>query len=52
LRSRGIVTTRREGVSIYYNLTDPKIVDACDIVQEILLAQVARNRELAEKIIG
>ena len=51
LRHRGIVKARREGVSIYYSLTSPRIVDACDIVHEVLLEQVARNREIAEKLL-
>jgi ArsR family transcriptional regulator len=51
LRTRGIVTTRREGVTVYYRLANPRIVDACDIVHEILLEQVSRNREMAEKLI-
>jgi ArsR family transcriptional regulator len=51
LRHRGIVTARREGVSVYYRLADSRIADACDIVHEILLKQVSKNRELAEKFI-
>ncbi|HEY97920.1 MAG TPA: helix-turn-helix transcriptional regulator [Dehalococcoidia bacterium] len=51
LRSRGIVTTRRDGVNVYYSLANPRIVDACDIVHEILLEQVARNRDIAEKLL-
>ena len=51
LRSRGIVATRRQGVNVYYRLSDAKIADACDIVHEILLEQVAKNREIAEKLI-
>ena len=50
LRQKGVVQTRRDGVSIYYKLTDFKILAACDIVQEVLMAQVSRNRELAEKL--
>ena len=51
LRNKGVVVTRREGVNIYYSLADLKIVEACDIVHEILLGQVARNIEIAEKLI-
>lgn len=51
LRNKGIVSTRREGVNVYYRLANPKIVDACDIVHEILLEQVSKNREIAEKLI-
>lgn len=50
LRNRGVVVTRREGVNIYYRLTDTKIIEACDIVHEILLDQVARTREIVEKL--
>ena len=51
LRSRGVVITRREGVSVYYSLANLRITDACDIIHEILLEQVAKNREIAEKFI-
>lgn len=51
LRSRGVVTARRDGVNVYYSLANPRIADACDIVHEILLEQVARNREMAEKLL-
>ena len=51
LRGKGVVSARREGVNIFYSLTNSRIVDACDIVQEILLEQVARNRDLADKLI-
>ena len=50
LRERGMVSFRREGTSIYYRLSDPKIGEACDIVHRILLDQIARNRELADRL--
>ena len=50
LRNRGVVVARRERVNIYYRLADLKIVEACDIVHEILLSQVARSREIAEEL--
>ena len=49
LRHRGVVKTRREGVSVFYSLTSPKIIDACDIVHEVLLDQMARNKEMTDK---
>jgi DNA-binding transcriptional ArsR family regulator len=51
LRNKGIVRARRNGVNIYYSLTNPHIIDACDIVHGVLLDQVARNKELAEKFL-
>ncbi len=52
LRHRGIVKTRRDGVVIYYSLSDIKIGEACDLVHQILLGQVAKNGEMADKIAG
>ena len=49
-RSRGVVETRRDGVYIYYSLANLKIVDACDIVHEVLLEQIAKNRAIADKL--
>jgi len=51
LRNKGVVNARRNGVNIYYSLTNPRITDACDIVHGVLLDQVARNKELAEKFL-
>ncbi len=50
MRERGIVTTRREGTTIYYSLTNPKIGQACDLVQEVLADQLTRNQALAKSL--
>jgi ArsR family transcriptional regulator, virulence genes transcriptional regulator len=50
LRKSGVVQARREGVSIYYSLTNPRIVEACDISRQVLLEQVARNKQIAERL--
>lgn len=50
LRERGIVTARREGTSVYYSLANPKIGQACDLVQEVLADQLAQNQVLADSL--
>jgi DNA-binding transcriptional ArsR family regulator len=50
LRERGIVTTRRQGSSIFYSLSDPKIIDACNIVHTVLLNQIAKDKASAERL--
>lgn len=50
LRGKGIVTTRREGVNIYYSINNPKIIQAFDIMREILREQLAENEKLAKEI--
>ncbi len=39
LKSKGVVLTRREGVNIYYRISNPKITQACDLMREVLLEQ-------------
>jgi ArsR family transcriptional regulator, virulence genes transcriptional regulator len=41
MRDAGLVNSRREGNTIYYRLAYPQIAQACDIVSDILRAQVA-----------
>jgi DNA-binding transcriptional ArsR family regulator len=50
LRERNIVTTRRDGVSIYYSIANPKIIKACNLIKEVLFEQIAITGELAKKV--
>lgn len=47
MRQVGIVTTRKQGTSIYYSVTNPKINQACDTVREVLLDQLKKKQEFA-----
>jgi ArsR family transcriptional regulator, virulence genes transcriptional regulator len=38
MRSAGIVTTRREGTTIYYSLTDPRAVALIHAVKDVMCA--------------
>jgi len=48
LRKRGIVSTRREGTTVYYSLASRKIGEACDMVRSVLSEQLSNNHELAQ----
>ena len=50
LRERGIVTTRRDGTTIYYKLANPKIGEACDLVREVLADQLSQNQVLVKSL--
>jgi ArsR family transcriptional regulator len=52
LRSAGVVTPRRAGNNIFYRLSDKRICEACDIVHEVLLERLAKNREMADSLLG
>ena len=50
LRDKGVVVARREGVNVYYRVADPKIIQACDLMREVLLDQLVQSAELAESL--
>ncbi|MEK6714695.1 MAG: metalloregulator ArsR/SmtB family transcription factor [Candidatus Omnitrophota bacterium] len=50
MREKGIVKTRREGTTIYYSLANPKIINAFDIIREILLERLSENEKLVKGI--
>jgi DNA-binding transcriptional ArsR family regulator len=52
LRSRGIVAPRREGTSIFYRLTDARIMEACDLVHEILISHLANSKVQADSLLN
>ncbi len=51
LRQNNVVTTRREGANIYYNIANPKILQACDLMREVLLERLAENEKLVKRML-
>ena len=43
LRDHDIVAARKEGHNVYYSLTDPRLVDACDMIRKII-AELNRRK--------
>jgi ArsR family transcriptional regulator, virulence genes transcriptional regulator len=39
MRHKGILTSRREGVNIYYRVSNPKVIEACALMKEVLFEQ-------------
>jgi len=50
MRQKGILSTRREGVAIYYRIANPKVIQAYDIMTEVLHEQVLANAKLVEGV--
>jgi len=46
LRERGLVTTGRQGQSIYYTLGDRRLIEALDLLRAVLASQLAAEREV------
>jgi len=50
MRHKGILTTRREGVNIYYRVANPKVIEACALMKEVLFEQVvAKKKSVSEE---
>jgi ArsR family transcriptional regulator len=47
MRDAGLVVSRRDGTTVYYRLAYPQITQACDIVRDILRAQLTDAAALA-----
>jgi len=47
LRQRQVVATRKEGTSIYYRVSNPKIIQACRLMREVLVEQLKETQHLA-----
>ena len=50
MKSKGIVTSDRKGKNIYYRLANPKIIDAFDIIREILSERLKMEQKLTGNI--
>ena len=40
LIQKGVVRSRREGINVYYRLSDDRITKACDIMREVLISNL------------
>src|SRR4030067_1856349 len=49
LRQRGVVSTRREGINVYYDVANPKITKACDLMREVMFEYIASMKEISLK---
>ncbi len=49
LRHLGLVRTRRDGNEVYYRVAYPKMVQACDLLREVLLEQLRTGDGLAAR---
>jgi ArsR family transcriptional regulator len=48
LRERGVVTASREGNNVFYELRDCKVVDALDLLREVMAAQLESRTALQQ----
>ena len=49
MRQKGVVATRREGNLIYYRISSAKIIQACDLMREVLFEQLEGKGALFQR---
>ncbi len=50
LKSKGVILTRREGINIYYRIANPKIIQACHLMREVLLEQFQEKGKMVSSL--
>ncbi|MGZ5486361.1 MAG: ArsR/SmtB family transcription factor, partial [Nitrososphaeraceae archaeon] len=46
LIEKGVVFSRREGIMVFYKLSDERITKACDLIREVLIKNLEKNNNL------
>ena len=50
LIEKGVVLSRREGINVFYKLSDEKITEACDLMREVLIKNLKQNSNILKDI--
>jgi DNA-binding transcriptional ArsR family regulator len=50
LRKQGLVTSRREGTSVYYRVADPRTLELLELAKEIIAATLEHNVTLLDDL--
>ncbi|MHB8138113.1 MAG: ArsR/SmtB family transcription factor [Smithellaceae bacterium] len=51
LKTKGVVLTRREGIQIYYRIANPKIIQACNLMKEVLMDQLVEKEKMVSRLV-
>ena len=50
LKSKGVIITRKEGINVYYCIANPKIIQACNLMKEVLQEQLEEKGKMASRL--
>ena len=50
MKSKGVVSSERNGKNIYYRLSNPKIIKAFDIIREVLIERIERSKKIMQEV--
>jgi ArsR family transcriptional regulator len=52
MRQRGMLVTRKEGTTVYYCLANPKMIEAFDLMRQILSERLLEMQKLRKVLSG
>lgn len=52
MRLKGILKSRRNGVNIFYRIANPKVVQACILMREVLTEQMKERSKFIDIVSG
>lgn len=51
LKSKGVIIVRREGVQLFYRIANPKIIQACGLMREVLVEQLREKEKVVSRLV-
>jgi len=51
LKTKGVVLARREGIQLYYRIANPKIIQACNLMREVLMDQLVEKEKMVARLV-
>lgn len=51
LKSKGVIHSRREGQQIFYSIANPKIIQACNLMREVLMEQIIERERVVSSLV-
>ncbi len=51
LKSKGVILVRREGIQLSYRIANPKIIQACNLMKEVLVEQLMEKEKMASRLV-
>jgi ArsR family transcriptional regulator len=51
LKSKDVILARREGVQLLYRIANPKIIQACGLMREVLVEQLQEKEKVVSRLV-
>lgn len=49
LRKRNLVKNRKEGAKVYYSIAYPEVIEACNLMRDVVFKQLSERKDLVKE---